>query len=118
MCLDLILRTRANQLDKNGNADYAIVRITPELAQHMVERIEHLCQLKQQDSSLCKMVYSDNTPHFFSWHKDLMEIVDLELNAVEVVVDSDGYAMLGINYTVPKEHCVAMEGQAMIVYDD
>jgi hypothetical protein len=90
--LDLILRTSSSQLDKNGDADYAIMRITPGLAQHTVERIEHLHQLKQQDSSLYKMVYSDNTPHFFSWHKDLMEIVDLGLDAVEAVVDSDGYA--------------------------
>ena len=116
--LDLILRTSTSQLDKNGDADYAIVRITPGLAQYAVERIEHLRQLKQQDSSLYKMVYSDNTPHFFSWHKDLTEIVDLGLNAVEVVVDSDGYAMLETDYTVPKDYYVAMEGQSMIVYDD
>jgi hypothetical protein len=69
MFLDLILRTSTSQLDKNGDADYAIVRITPRLAQHTVERIEHLRQLKQQDSSLYKMVYSDSTPYFFSWHK-------------------------------------------------
>jgi hypothetical protein len=116
--LDLILRTSTSQLDKNGDADYAIVRITPELAQHTVERIEHLRQLKQQDSSLYKIVYSDSTPYFFSWHKDLMEIVDLEFNAVEVVVDSDGYAMLETDYTVPKDYCIVMEGQSMIVYDD
>jgi len=47
-----------------------------------------------------------------------MEIVDLEFNAVEVVVDSDGYAMLETDYTVPKDYCIAMEGQSMIVYDD
>jgi hypothetical protein len=116
--LDLILRTSSNQLGKNGDADYAIVRITPELAQYEVERIGHLRQLKQQDSSLYKMVYSDNTPHFFSWHKDLTEIVDLGLNAVEAVVDSDGYAMLETDYTVPKDYCVAMKGQSMIVYDN
>ena len=116
--MDLILRTSSSQLDKNGDADYAIMRITPGLAQHTVERIEHLRQLKQQDSSLYKMVYSDNTPHFFSWHKDLMEIVDLGLNAVEAVVDSDGYAMLETNYTVPKDYCVVLEGQSMIIYDD
>ena len=63
--MDLILRTSSNQPEKNGDADYTIVRITPGLAQHTVERIEHLRQLKQQDSSLYKMVYSDNTPHFF-----------------------------------------------------
>jgi hypothetical protein len=84
----------------------------------MVERIEHLRQLKQQDSSLYKMVYSDNTPHFFSWHKGLMDIVDLGLNAVEAVVASDGYAMLETDYTIPKDYCVAMEGQSTIVYDD
>ena len=116
--LDLILRTSTSQLDKNGDADYAIVRITPRLAQHTVELIEHLRQLKQQDSSLYKMVYSDNTPHFFSWHKELMEIVDLGLETVEAVVASDGYAMLETDYTVPKDYCVSMEGQSMIVYDD
>jgi hypothetical protein len=47
-----------------------------------------------------------------------MEIVDLEFNAVEVVVDSDGYAMFETDYTVPKDYCIAMEGQSMIVYDD
>jgi hypothetical protein len=96
----------------------SIVRITPGLAQHTVERIEHLRRLKQQDSSLYKMVYSDNTPYFFSWHKELMEIVDLGLEAVEAVVASDGYAMLETDYTVPKDYCVAMEDQSMIVYDD
>ena len=116
--LDLILRTSSSQQDKNGDADYTIVRITSGLAQQTVERIEHLRQLKQQDSRLYKMVYSDNTPHFFSWHKELMEIVDLRLDAVEAVVDSDGYAMLETGYTVPKDYCVAMEGQSMIIYDD
>jgi hypothetical protein len=47
-----------------------------------------------------------------------MEIVDLGLNAVEAVVDSDGYAMLETDYTVPKDYGVAMEGQSMIVYDN
>ena len=116
--LDLILRTSSSQLDKNGDADYALVRITPGLAQHTVERIEHLRQLKQQDSSLYKMVCSDNTPHFFSWHKELMKIVDLGLETVEAVVASDGYAMLETDYTVPRDYGVAMEGQSMIVYDD
>ena len=116
--MDLILRTSSSQLDKNGNADYAIVRITPGLAQHTVERIEHLRQLTQQDSSLYKMVYSDNTPHFFSWHKELMEKVELGLETVGAVVASDDYAMLETDYTVPKDYCVAMEGQSMIVYDD
>ena len=116
--LDLILRTSTSQLDKNGDADYVIVRITPGLAQHTVERIEHLRQLKQQDSSLSKMVYSDNTPHFFSWHKELMGLVDLGLETLEAVVASDSYVMLETDYTVPKDYCVAMEGQSMIVYDD
>ena len=109
--MDFILRTSSSQPDKNGDADYTIVRITPGLAQQTVERIEHLRQLKQQDSSLYKMVYSDNTPHFFSWHKEIMEIVDLGLDAVEAVVDSDGYAMLETDYIVPKDYCVAMESR-------
>jgi len=58
------------------------------------------------------------TVDFFSWHKELMEIVDLGLETVEAVVASDGYAMLETDYTVPKDYCVAMEGQSMIVYDD
>ena len=116
--LDLILRTSSSQPEKNGDVDYTLVRITPGLAQHTVERIEHLRRLKQQDSSLYKMVYSDNTPYFFSWHKELMEIVDLGLEAVEAVVASDGYAMLETDYTVPKDYCVAIEDQSIIVYED
>ena len=115
MFLNLILRASSSQPDKNGDADYIIVRITPELAKQAVERIEHLRQLKQQDSRLYKMVYSDNTPHFFSWHKELMKIVDLGLDDVGAVVDDDGYAMLETDYIVPKDYCVAMEGQSIIM---
>jgi hypothetical protein len=104
--VDLILKTSCSQPDYNGGADYAFVRITPEFAQHAVERIEHLHQLKQQDSRLYKMVYSDNTPTFFCWYHDLININDLGLDAVEVVVDSDGYAMLETDYTVPEDYSI------------
>ena len=116
--MDLILRTSSSQPDYNGDADYTLVRITPEFAQRAVERIEHLCQLKQQDSKLYKMVYSDNTPTFFRWYKDLINVDDLGLNAVEAVVDSDGYAMLETDYTVPEEYSISMENQSLVVYDD
>jgi hypothetical protein len=114
----LILRTKSSHPDDNGDADYAMVRITPELAQHAVERIAHLGQLQQQDSSLYKMIYSDNTPTFFSWYEDLINIEDLGLDAIEAVIDSDGYAMLDTDYTAPENYCIAMEGQSMIVYDN
>ena len=102
----LILSTKSSNSESNGNADYAMVLITPELAQCMVQRIEHLCALQQQDSSLYKMVYSDSTPIFFSWYADLIKIEDLGLDAVEVVIESDGYAMLDTDYV--RDHRVAI----------
>jgi hypothetical protein len=116
--LILILSTKSSNSESNGNADYAMVSITPELAQCMVERIEHLSELQQRDSSLYKMVYSDSTPTFFSWYADLIKIEDLGLDAAEAVIDSDGYAMLDTDYTVPEDYCIDMEDQCMVVYGD
>jgi hypothetical protein len=57
-------KTDSTNPEFNGDCDYAVVRLTPELADRVRRRVELARQAGWQDDSLCELYFWDGTAEF------------------------------------------------------
>ncbi len=61
----IVLATESTNPEFNGDCDYAVVRLTPELADRVRRRVELARQAGRQDDSLCELYFWDSTAEFY-----------------------------------------------------
>ena len=61
----IVLATHSTDPEVNGECDYAVVQLTPELAERVRRRAELAHQAGQQDESLCELYFWDDMVEYY-----------------------------------------------------
>lgn len=72
----VFLRTFSTNEDYNADCDYAVVDLTPELAELGLSRIENLKRRRARDSKLFETAFEDASSQYFSNFDAFDEILD------------------------------------------
>jgi hypothetical protein len=63
--MHIILNTHSSHAEYNADCDYAIVELTPALAEEIRRRVALASEARQQDSDLYELYFWGSTAEFF-----------------------------------------------------
>jgi len=119
MSIKIILDTSSSDPDFNGDCDYAVVELTPELVDRIRRRMELARQAGRQDSDLLEMYFWDGAAEFYD-----TEAVDACQEAMETDeaaqewlkgLETDGHALVPAGADLVASQPQRVECNQMIV---
>lgn len=109
--MKIISSTHSTNPHYNGGCDYALVELTPKLAQRVLDRMKALVALAAADRDLHEAHYwDDHAEYFGAKASEKNEALDEDLLAAE-----EGYVVLAENVVVPPEALERMECCHMVI---
>ena len=105
----LIFNTRSSNEDWNGNCDYAIVDLTPNLARLALKRIDYVRALKRKDKHVSDITFWDYSAEYAEYFDEIEEYP--ELAGVDLIRHAE-------TVNIPEGKQQATACFRMVVYDD
>lgn len=112
----VLLKVTSSNEDYSAGCDYAVVEMTPPLAQQCLMRIALLKELKSRQDALHEMHYWDNEPRFFRWFDGLETLRDVELQEpVDQVLDKHSSCIPDAPIRIPEDAVQGTDCLYMVV---
>lgn len=115
----IFLRTFSTNEDWNGDCDYAVVDVTPELAAIALRRVNRLNRIQAKDDPLVEMYYWDHSAVYFACFDWFEEIEDPQTRELVSGIIWNGDPWIETSHVeIPESAIPRTEGKQMIVRDD